>query len=397
MTALPSGILVINGGSSSFRFAMYDRDDMVFPRLSGKLDRIGVGKSMLTYQEARQSSQKEMWLEAKDQKTAVGELTRWLDSRDVFGQVRAIGHRIVHGMGHGEPLRLNSNLIEELKRNASYAPDHLPSELEMVEAISERFPHIPQIACFDTAFHANLPQVARMLPLPRRFDAQGIRRYGFHGLSYSFLMEALVEKEGKEAASGRIILAHLGNGASLAAVKGGQCLDTSMGFTPAGGLVMGTRPGDLDPGVLVYLLQHEGVSTDRLNQIINHESGLIGLSGTTSDMRDLIRRQETDSRAKEAIDFFCYQARKWIGAFSAALNGLDILIFSGGIGEHSDPVRARICEGLDYLGIKLDVQRNRSHAEIISSKESKVRVRVMQTDEERMMAGLTNHLVPIEN
>ena len=289
-------------------------------------------------------------------------------------------------MKHTEPERITQELLDELHRIRPYDPDHLPREIELIEAFQRRHPQLPQVACFDTAFHRTMPRVARMLPIPRRFDAKGVERYGFHGLSYAYLMEELARVAGTKAAHGRVVLAHLGNGASLAAVRDGKSIDTSMGFTPTAGLVMGTRTGDLDPGVAWYLMQTENLTPKQFSNLINNESGLLGISETSSDMRDLLDRETQDVRAAEAVALFCYQARKWIGAFAAALGGLDTLVFSGGIGENAPEVRARICDGLEFLGIELEEKQNVANADLISTESSRVSVRVIHTDEERMIA-----------
>jgi acetate kinase len=257
-----------------------------------------------------------------------------------------------------------------------------------MEAFRRRFPELLQVACFDTAFHRTMPRAARLLAIPRRFDAMGIQRYGFHGLSYSYLMEELARVAGEKAAGGRVILAHLGNGASITAVRDGKSVDTSMGFTPAGGLPMGTRPGDIDPGVAWYLMKSENLAPEQFNNLINHQSGLLGVSETSSDMRDLLERQGSDVRAAEAVELFCYQTRKWVGAFAAVLGGLGTLVFSGGIGENAGEVRRRICSGLNFLGIELDEAKNAVNAPVISTAESPVTVRVIRTDEELMIAKI---------
>jgi len=266
-----------------------------------------------------------------------------------------------------------------------FDPDHMPEELHLVEAFQRRFPKLPQVACFDTAFHHDLPRVARLLPIPRRYEAQGVRRYGFHGLSYAFLMEELGRLTGTKAAHGRVILAHLGSGASLAAVRDGRSVDTSMGFTPVAGVPMGTRSGDLDPGLVWYLARTEKMSPKQFNEMVNSQSGLLGISETSSDMRELLDREAHDVRAAEAVALFCYQVKKWIGAFAAALGGLDTLVFAGGIGEQSPTVRARICDGLGFLGIELEEKRNAANEGVISTGVSRVAVRVIRTDEERMI------------
>jgi acetate kinase len=235
--------------------------------------------------------------------------------------------------------------------------------------------------------------VAKLLSIPRRYYEMGIQRYGFHGLSYAYLMEELERREGLEAANGKIILAHLGSGASLAAVKEGRSLDTSMGFTPTAGLPMGTRTGDLDPGVAWYLMQQEKLTPKEFSQLINHESGLLGISETNSDMRELMKIEETDHRAKQAVQLFCYQTRKWIGSFAAVLNGLDILIFAGGIGEHSPEVRSKVCDNLAFLGIELDEINNMNNEYLISTEISKVKVYVIKTNEELMIAKLVYNML----
>ena len=298
-----------------------------------------------------------------------------------------MGHRVVHGgPKHIQPERITPQMVEELRRLSPFDPEHLPEEILLTEAFHRRFPELPQVACFDTAFHHDLPRVARLLPIPRRYAALGVRRYGFHGLSYAFLMEELARLEGAETARGRVILAHLGNGASLAAVRDGKPVDTSMGFTPASGVPMGTRSGDLDPGLAWYLARTEGMSAQRFNEMVNAQSGLLGMSETSSDMRDLLDREGRDVRAAEAIALFCYQVKKCIGAFAAALGGLDTLVFAGGIGEHAPRIRTRICDGLEFLRIELDETRNAASEGVISAAISRVVVRVIHTDEELMIA-----------
>jgi acetate kinase len=238
-----------------------------------------------------------------------------------------------------------------------------------------------------------MPRVAKLLPIPRRFEAKGIRRYGFHGLSYAYLIEELARVAGKKAAQGRVILAHLGSGASLAAVRDGKSIDTSMGFTPAGGLTMGTRPGDLDPGVAWYMIRSENLTPAQFNKLINHESGLLGISEISSDMQDLLARESDDVRAAEAVALFCYQAKKWIAAFAGVLGGLETLVFAGGIGENCPVVRSRICEGLGFFGIELDEKRNVANEDVISTEVSRVAVRVIHTDEELMIARSVSRLL----
>ena len=285
-----------------------------------------------------------------------------------------------------QPQRINAEMVAELHRLDPFDPEHLPEEILLTEAFHHRFPDLPQVACFDTAFHHDLPRVAQLLPIPRRYEAKGVRRYGFHGLSYAFLMGELARLGGDEAARGRVILAHLGNGASLAAVRNGKSVDTSMSFTPAAGVPMSTRSGDLDPGLLWYLARTEKMSAKQFNEMVNFKSGLLGVSETSSDMHDLLACEAQDVRAAEAVALFCYQVKKCIGGYAAALGGLDTLVFAGGIGENSSTVRARICDGLGFLGIELDQERNAKHEPWISSGTGRVKVRVIRTDEELMIA-----------
>jgi acetate kinase len=401
MNTATGNILTINGGSSSIKFAVFTLgSDRPERGLHGQISRIGQtdrtrpGTSLLISDpEAPTMSAEPTLVPAADFASVVDWLVDWLGKQPVFGSVRVVGHRVVHGLAHTEPEPITPALLTELRGIATIDPDHLPGEIALIEAIRHRWPDLPQIACFDTAFHRTLPRVAQLLPIPRRFDAQGIRRYGFHGLSYAYLLDELARVAGEQtrpggAANGRVILAHLGSGASLCAVRDGQSIDTTMGFTPTGGLMMGTRPGDLDPGLMAYLMQSEGLTASQFNDLINHQSGLLGLSETGSDMQDLLDIQATDSRAAEAIDLFCYQVKKGIGAYTAVLDGLDTLVFSGGIGQHAPDIRTRICTGLTYLGIEIDDQRNTANAPIISTPTSRVTIRVIPTDEEQMMARL---------
>jgi acetate kinase len=279
-------------------------------------------------------------------------------------------------------------MVEELRRLSPFDPEHLPEEILLTESFHRRFPDLPQVACFDTAFHKDLPRVARLLPIPRRYEALGVRRYGFHGLSYAFLMGELSRVAGKEKARGRVILAHLGNGASLAAVHHGKSVDTSMSFTPAAGVPMSTRSGDLDPGLIWYLARTENMTAKQFNEMVNGKSGLLGVSETSSDMRDLLGIESQDVRAAEAVALFCYQVKKWIGAFAAALGGVDTLVFAGGVGENAPVVRARICDGLGFLGIEIDEKRNAANESVISIDAGRVAVRMIHTDEEWMIAKM---------
>jgi acetate kinase len=299
----------------------------------------------------------------------------------------AVGHRVVHGgPTYSKPQLIDAKVLEELRQLSGFDPEHLPEEIRLIDAFQCRFPGLPQVACFDTAFHHDMPRVAQMLPIPRRYWGQGVRRYGFHGLSYAFLVSELARIDGTPTAHGRAILAHLGNGASLAAVHDGKSMDTSMSFTPAAGVPMSTRSGDLDPGLVSYLAHTERMDAKGFNEMVNFHSGLLGVSDTSSDMRDLLDREPHDMRSAEAIELFCYRVKKQIGAFAAALGGLDTLVFAGGIGENAPSVRARICDGLGFLGIELGEKRNQANEGLISASSSTVAVRVIHTDEELMIA-----------
>ena len=381
-----SYVLTINGGSSSIKFALYQVDKLWKRELSGKIDRIGLSGTNLTFQPDDGKPHVSRPLSAADHKSAANVLIDWLETHPHFATVQAVGHRVVHGMKHTEPEMVTPDLLNELHGIAPYDPDHLPREIELIEAFRQRHPKLPQVACFDTAFHQSMPRVAKLLPIPRRFDAKGIQRYGFHGLSYAYVMEQLAHFGDSAATKGLVILAHLGNGASLAAVRNGKSIDTSMGFTPTAGLVMSTRSGDLDPGLAPYLARTEHMTTQQFYEMVNHKSGLLGISEISSDMRDLLDHEKADVRAAEAVALFCYQVKKWIGSFAAALGGVDTLVFAGGIGENCPAIRDRICEGLGFLGIELNAIRNAANHAVISSDTSRATVRVIHTDEELMIA-----------
>ena len=387
MKSANGSVLAINGGSSSIKFAVYATGEALQRRLHGKLERIGLRDTTLTFDDPSRNQHESRVIGDFDHRAAANFLIDWLDQQIDTSTLAAVGHRIVHGgADYDAPQRVTSTLLDALRRISTYAPEHLPSEIALIDLFRERAPNLPQVACFDTAFHRTMPRVAKILPIPRRLQVQGVERYGFHGLSYTFLMEELTRVAGAEAAQSRVILAHLGNGASLAAVRGGTSIDTSMGFTPASGVMMGTRSGDLDPGLMRYLAHAEHMSPDEFDRMVNHQSGLLGVSETSSDLRDLLACETDDVRAAEAVALFCYQIKKCIGAYAAALGGLDTLVFAGGIGEHAAVIRARICEGLEFLGIEIDETRNAEHAGVISTDGSQVTVRMMHTDEEMMIA-----------
>ena len=388
MKTVEPHILTINGGSSSIKFALYQVGKPLKRSFHGSIERIGLPDTKFTFSDSSGNQKGSRILESSDLGSVSNFLIDQLEELFDFSLIDGIGHRVVFGLNHTEPECITPGLLTELHRICPYDMDHLPAEIELIEAFGHRYPKLSQVACFDTAFHHTMPRVARLLPIPRRFDEVGIHRYGFHGLSYSFLLEELAHVAGVKASQSRVILAHLGNGASLAAVCGGKSIDTSMGFTPSSGLPMSTRSGDLDPGLTWYLMQMENMTLEQFNHLVNHESGLLGISQISSDMRDLIECQASDVRAAEAVELFCYYTRKWIGAFAAALGGLDILVFSGGIGENSPEVRTRICKKLEFLGIVIDEKRNMSNKGVISTESSRISVRVIETDEELMIANI---------
>ena len=382
-------ILVINGGSSSIKFALYRLGENLNFIFSGQIKRIGQREPEFKVINKIQE-EKEIRIDAKNFKEASEVLIEWLTKQNVFGQVKCIAHRIVHGMKHAKVEIINEDLLNELDKIKDYDLDHLPAEIEMVKLFKSHFPSLMQVACFDTAFHSTIPLVAKTFAIPRSYFDKGVQRYGFHGISYSYLMQELKKKNEMEA-NGKIILAHLGNGASLAAVNNGVCIDTSMGFTPAGGIPMSTRSGDLDPGVVWYLMK-EGLDATQFNDLINHKSGLLGISGISSDMQELLQHQKENKDAELAIDIFCYQIKKYIGGYAAALEGLDTLVFSGGIGEHASAIRERICKGLSCLNIYLDEEKNNKNEWKISSEKSYVKVLVIPTNEELMMAKMSSEI-----
>jgi acetate kinase len=380
-------ILTINGGSSSLKFAVFALADPSKRLYSGRVERVGRKGSRLVATWADGGRPEDAEVEAPEQSAAAQLVIDRLRRGGRPLEVAAVGHRIVHGGNRFVATEVVSpGMLDELRKISPFDPDHLPGEIALIEAFGHAFPGVTQVACFDTAFHRDLPPVARIVPIPRRYQALSVRRYGFHGLSYAYLMEELARVAGAEKARGRVVLAHLGSGASLAAVHEGRCRDTSMGFTPASGLVMGTRCGDIDPGLILFLAKAQAMTAERFHDMVNHESGLLGVSETSADMRDLMARRADDPRAAEAVELFCYQARKWIGAYAAVLGGLDTLVFAGGVGENAPEVRRAICAGLEFLGVRLDPARNEDGAPLISTDAGPTAVRVIRTDEEVMIA-----------
>lgn len=383
-------VLTINCGSSTLKYELFDVADGERSLARGIVDRIGGrGSVELTEESGERTIQ---LAEVADHGEAALWAIRTLGSSGLLKDIEAVGHRVVHGGARfSGPVLLDGEALAEIGALQEIAPLHNGPALAAVRAVREALgPEMPQAAAFDTAFHRTMPRVARLFALPRRLAEEGILRYGFHGLSYEYVMGELRSLD-SEAAVGRVVVAHLGNGASMAAVRGGVAVDTTMGFTPAGGLVMGTRPGDLDPGVLLHLLR--SMDPEALGELVNRESGLLGVSGTSADMRDLLEREGDDPHAVEAVALFCYQAKKSLGALAAALGGLDTLVFTGGIGEHAAAVRWRICEGLEFLGVALDSERNAENAPVVSRDGGPVAVRVIPTDEDLMIARHTHELV----
>ena len=381
-------ILCLNSGSSSLKFALYrigDREEILLAQ--GAVERNDAQSARLWIHSPQRKIEKtggEMSSVSAAMHAASVELERL-----ELPRFDAVGHRLVHGgQHHAVPERITDTLLNELRSLIPFAPLHLPDEIAGIVAVTSHFSSVPQVACFDTAFHRSMPEVAQRFALPRALWDQGIRRYGFHGISYEYIMRTL----GANPPS-RIIIAHLGNGASMAAVKDGRPLDTTMGFTPAGGFMMGTRSGDLDPGIICYLLNERHFDAHGLVELVNHQSGLLGVSGISSDMKTLLERADTEPDAAMAVQMFCYQLRKQIGALSAALGGLDLLVFTGGIGERAAPVRWEACSGLEHLGVRLDRERNDSNADTISTPDCRCLVRVIPTNEDLMIAWHTNELV----
>lgn len=378
-------ILCINVGSSSCKFALYSVSGGAESLLAeGIADRIGSSGGKIRIRDAHGRSIAESDRDFARPQVAVDALFDEFE-RLKLPSLDAVGHRIVHGGAHhAAPEIVTPALIADLERLVAFAPLHMPGGIEGIQAVAARHPKLPQVACFDTAFHRGMPARAERFPLPRELWDAGVRRYGFHGISYEYIMQVL----GAELPP-RLIVAHLGNGASMAALENGRPLDTTMGFTPAGGFMMGTRPGDLDPGVLLYLLERKGYDAAQLSRLVNLESGLLGVSGLSSDVKTLLGARATNADAAEAIEMFCYQIRKAIGAMAAALGGLDLLVFTGGIGEHAAAVRAQVCQGLAHLGLAIDPQRNHSNQDTISAADSRCRVRVIPTNENLMVARHT--------
>jgi acetate kinase len=380
-------VLTMNRGSATLKSALYEtgtRDELL---LSMSVDKAADSGGRLKIEDAHGAPLLDTLVKSGGSGAELEAMFAWLEKGDYLSGLAAAGHRLVHGGSRfREPQRITPALLSQIEQLIPLNPDHMPAAIHGIEFIARKLPHLPQVACFDTAFHRNLPTVARMYALPRRFYDQGVIRYGFHGLSYEYILQELRKIDAALAAS-RVIIAHLGSGASMVALKNGNSMDTSMGFTPLEGLVMSARSGDLDPGLILYLLsrEKEKMSAKEISALVNKESGLLGVSGTTADMKDLVEKAPRDAHAAEAVDLFCYRAKKYVGAYSAALGGLDALVFTGGIGENAPAVREQICEGLEYLGIRLDASLNHANAPVISASDSRVNVRVIKTNEDLMI------------
>ncbi len=370
-------ILTVNAGSSSIKFALFSAEGSPRKIGWGTVENIGQPSATLVVQHGETTS-----VVAADHIAAGHVLTDWLRQQAPGAIIGVIGHRIVHGgPKYYEPQVIDDRILADLRELTPFDLEHLPVEVALIEEFQKLFPGVEQVACFDTAFHHDLPNVARLLPIPRHFEAKGVRRYGFHGLSYAFVLEELRRLEGDDTANGKIIIAHLGSGVSLTAVSNGKSIDTTMGLTPAAGVPMSTRSGDLDPGLALYLSRSEGYDAEKFNDMVNFKSGLLGISETSADMKQLLEREVEDVRAKDAVDLFCYQVKKSIGSLAAALGGLDTLVFTGGMGENAPRIRTRICDGLEFLGIALEASRNDESNPVISSDNSHIAVRVIHTDE----------------
>jgi len=392
--ALINKILALNTGSSSIKFSLYEIGEAERLVFTGSLSRIGSTGTMFLVQDAQGNTLVSESVTAKHHDAASDYLFSWIASQgDVF-KLDAVGHRIVHGGPlYSLPQRVTPELIASLETMTPYAPEHLPQAINAVKYIAKLFPDTLQVTCFDTSFHSAMPPIARLYALPESIRREGVQRYGFHGLSYEYILLELRRQQGLQVLQKKMIFAHLGHGASMAAVKNGNSIETTMGFSPAGGLMMSTRTGDLDPGVILFLLQQDKMTPAAIKEMVNRRSGLLGVSGITDDMRELLDAEDSDDHAREAVALFCYQARKYIGALSAVLGGLDTLVFTGGIGEHSPEIRSRICTGLEFLGVRIDEEKNRTNSSLISLENSHVEILIMRTNEELMIVRHTMNML----
>jgi len=377
-------ILSINCGSSSLKFSLYHLVSTDL-ELTGNINRIGEEKASLEIKDSSGQILDSRFTHYENFNAGVKDVIDWLKKNGHQYQIDAIGHRLVQGgPDHRQPEKITDQLLADLQQYIYLAPNHLPSEISTIQAFQSAYPDVQQIACFDTSFHRNMPSYAKNYPLPLKYKEKGLFKYGFHGLSYEYIMQELAIGH-TPITEKKIIITHLGNGASMAAVKNGLSVDTTMGVSPMGGLVMGTRSGDLDPGVLLFLLNQYNMTPAELEDLLSKRSGLQAIAGV-SDVRELLNMESESAEAKEALAVFCYSAKKYIGSLAAAMDGLDILVFTGGIGQNSAIIRERICQGLGFLGIDLDKKANFKNELIISKDRSRVAVRVIKTNEELMMA-----------
>jgi acetate kinase len=382
----------MNRGSATLKSTLYEIGTRNAVVLSISVAYSGAASARLKIADASGATLLDSSVKGAGSNAALQAMFAWLDKHEYLSGLKAAGHRLVHGGArYTEPQHITPKFLTALEKLVPLDPDHLPAAIKGIKFVAKKFPKLTQVACFDTAFHSSLPTVAKMYALPRRFYDAGVRRYGFHGLSYEYIVGELRKLDAKQAA-GRVIVAHLGSGASIVALQDGKSMDTSMGFTPLEGLVMSTRSGDLDPGLLLYLLAEKKTSAKEAGTLLNQQSGLLGVSTRTGDMRELLEKARQDPHAAEAIDLFCYRAKKYIGAYAAALGGLDALVFTGGIGERAPAIRERICAGLDFLGIRLDAAQNAANAPVISTTDSGVNVRVIQTNEDLM---IVQHVITV--
>lgn len=393
-SAMQGSILTINGGSSSIKFALFSNEQTPKRFLNGQVERIGTPDAQLAANWDNGDVSEKQKISGGLFGDCVEGILLFLRQRLTDSTLAAVGHRIVHGgiklLDHQ---LITDQVLTELRAVQPLDLDHLPNEIALIESFRKTFSTAPQFACFDTAFHRDLPHIAQLLPIPRRYFERGVRKFGFHGLSYTYLMAQLAKIAGDSTANGKVILAHLGSGSSIAAVRGGKPVDTTMSFTPAAGLVMGTRPGDMDPGLVTYLMKDLNLLPTDADHFIAQQCGMLGISETSSDMRALLAARATDPRAADAVDLFCYQAKKQLCGLAATLGGLGTLVFSGGIGEHAPEVRTAICDDLAFLGIEIDAASNLCGASVISAENSRVTVRIIATDEEAVIAGIAHNFL----
>lgn len=380
-------IITINAGSSSIKLGLFTAltsEDKLVRVLESGISGIGQA-NVVSYVQPAGETRRSRRINTSHEVAVEMLLDEILEA--CGGEIAAVGHRIVYGgPNYSQPQRIEASMEQELQQLASLDPEHMPQALELIATIRRRLPGTAQFACFDTSFFHDLPTLAKLLPLPRSYSEKGMRRYGFHGLSYQYLQATFYNIAGQAAGDGRVIYAHLGSGSSLAATRGGRPVDTTMSVTPASGLIMSTRTGDLDPNLAWHLNQRDGLTIDEFHHMVNFESGLLGISGLSADMYTLLQSEAENPHAAEAVELFCYRVRQAIGGLATTIGGLDSLIFSGGIGEGSSVIRTRICDGLDFLGITLDEDMNQQSASLISASDSRVGIHVIPTDEAQVIA-----------